>query len=352
MGENQPKMGCTSSQDQKGGAKKMNIRVTATEKAKVDPKDFEFVDCKGQLLVKPAGSINGLGPITITKCEDCDIYLFDWSAAVNIYECVNCRIFVGPVDGSVQFVENVDCSLVVACQQFRPTDCKNCNILLMATGEPGMVTCQGMKYGCFQFSYPELKDHFGMSGLNVHNNKWSRVHDFASQDGKKSTWEFLDSADNDPFGSGMLARPSEMDAAQFGAQAENELSYQSVPIVPLTHGRRAPWSEEGMAFVVFQTQDAASSFYTSAVKHSVLIAETLCHQLTKEQAKDWIAGANPGKMVGVLLAANSDEESQQLQKALDSMDSSSYSLVSGAEAATKVRVWFEQLGADAGAHLH
>ena len=36
-------------------------------------------------------------------------------------------------------------------------------------------------------------DHFGMSGLNVHNNKWSRVHDFASQDGKKSTWEFLDS---------------------------------------------------------------------------------------------------------------------------------------------------------------
>ena len=32
------------------------------------------------------------------------------------------------------------------------------------------------------------------------------------------------------------------------------------------------------------------------------------------QAKDWIVGANPGKMVGVLLAANSDEESQQLQK--------------------------------------
>ena len=32
------------------------------------------------------------------------------------------------------------------------------------------------------------------------------------------------------------------------------------------------------------------------------------------QGKDWIAGANPGKMVGVLLAANSAFESQQLQK--------------------------------------
>ena len=74
------------------------------------------------------------------------------------------------------------------------------------TGDPGMTTCESMRFGCFQFSYPELKgvrwletvvmdvcsDHFAMAGLNIHNNKWSYVHDFTSSDGKKrSTWECL-----------------------------------------------------------------------------------------------------------------------------------------------------------------
>ena len=48
-------MGCTSSQDQKGGAKKMNIRVTETKQEKVDPKDYEFIEQQGQLLVKRPG---------------------------------------------------------------------------------------------------------------------------------------------------------------------------------------------------------------------------------------------------------------------------------------------------------
>jgi len=328
----------------------MNIRVTATERPKVDKKDFEFIDRKGELLVKPAGSVNGVGPITITKCEDCDIFILDHSGAVNIYDCTKCRIFIGPVDGSVQFEKCVDCNAVIACQQFRPTECKRCNILLMVTGEPGMVTCTDMKFGCFQYSYPELKDHFEMAGLNIHNNKWNRVHDFAAQDGRKSTWGFLETKDHDPFQ--LLARPSVMDAARFGASADNELAYKTQPVVPLTHGRREPWLEQEMALVVLSSEAVANRFYASALKHSMTIAETLCHKMSVEQAKEWIPAVDSAKMVGVLIGVGSDESliQQVLTDAEFGLDAKQYALTTGA--AVKVRTWFETLGADAGAHLH
>lgn len=42
-------------------------------------------------------SVNGQQFI-IEDCEDCDIFICDYSANVQIDYCKNCRIFVGPVE--------------------------------------------------------------------------------------------------------------------------------------------------------------------------------------------------------------------------------------------------------------
>eukprot|EP00965_Chrysotila_dentata_P027261 905528-Pleurochrysis_carterae.AAC.1 len=36
----------------------------------------------------------------IEECEDCDIYVLDYSAQVTIDLCRRCRIFLGPVEAS------------------------------------------------------------------------------------------------------------------------------------------------------------------------------------------------------------------------------------------------------------
>lgn len=61
-----------------------------------------FVDgtVPGQVCIKEPGQINGQMFI-IEDCEDCDIYVCDYTAQVQIDYCKNCRIFVGPSESSV-----------------------------------------------------------------------------------------------------------------------------------------------------------------------------------------------------------------------------------------------------------
>jgi len=53
-----------------------------------------------QVCIKAPGEINGQMFI-IEDCEDCDIYICDYTAQVQIDYCKNCRIFVGPSESSV-----------------------------------------------------------------------------------------------------------------------------------------------------------------------------------------------------------------------------------------------------------
>jgi hypothetical protein len=57
-----------------------------------------------QVCIKEPGQINGQMFI-IEDCEDCDIYVCDYTAQVQIDFCKNCRIFVGPSESSVSAQE-------------------------------------------------------------------------------------------------------------------------------------------------------------------------------------------------------------------------------------------------------
>lgn len=188
------------------------------------------------------GKLNGQ-QFVIQECENCDIYVFDHSATITIDDCINCRIFLGPVKGSVFFRDCKDIKCVVACQQFRTRDCKKMEVFLCCATQPIIESSTGMKFGCFQYYYPDLAFHFKDAGLSIFNNNWSNIHDFTPVSGENN-WGLL---------------PETSAVLDFVPAPGAESEFKSVrtsgdparSIVPLTKGGRRKESEESCLFVFF-----------------------------------------------------------------------------------------------------
>lgn len=158
-------------------------------KKKPDPKDFMFSKLTGQVCIKEPGSINGQMFI-VEDCEDCDIYLCDYMATVQIDYCKNCRIFVGPTESSI-FIRNCEnCKCIFACQQYRARECKDCDTLLFSSTAPVIEMSSGMRFGCFRFFYFSLAQQFEALKLSVFDNKWSEIYDF-NPNPSAPNWSFL-----------------------------------------------------------------------------------------------------------------------------------------------------------------
>lgn len=188
------------------------------------------------------GKLNGQ-QFVIQECENCNIFVFDYSATITIDDCVNCRIVLGPVKGSVFFRDCKDIKCVVACQQFRTRDCKKMDVFLCCATQPIIESSTGMKFGCFQYYYPELASHFKDAGLSIFNNNWSNIHDFTPVS-EQNNWSLL---------------PEAASVLDFIPAPDAESDFKSVrvsadparSIVPLTKGGRRKDSEESCLFVFF-----------------------------------------------------------------------------------------------------
>lgn len=210
--------------------------------AQVDPKDYMLTGLKDVTVGRLPGKLNGQ-QFVIQECENCNIYVFDHSATITIDDCVNCRIVLGPVKGSVFFRDCKDIKCVVACQQFRTRDCKKMDVFLCCATQPIIESSTGMKFGCFQYFYPDLGFHFKDAGLSIFNNNWSNIHDFTPVSGENN-WSLL------PEASAVL---------DFVPAPDPESEFKSVrisadparSIVPLTKGGRRKDSEESCLFVFF-----------------------------------------------------------------------------------------------------
>lgn len=236
------------------------------KREKVDPKDYMLTGLKDVTAGRLPGKLNGQ-QFVIQECENCNIYVFDHSATITIDDCVNCRIFLGPVKGSVFFRDCKDIKCVVACQQFRTRDCKKMEIFLCCATQPIIESSTGMKFGCFQYYYPELAFHFKDAGLSIFNNNWSNIHDFTPVSGENN-WSLL------PEASAVL---------DFVPAPDAESEFKSVrissdparSIVPLTKGGRRKDSEESCLFVFFAgeytTANARKMIDEATAKGFVLI---------------------------------------------------------------------------------
>ena len=146
-------------------------------KAKLDPKDFIFLERKGEKLVKPPGSVAGQ-QFCIDACEDCEIYVLDHCDSLTIDDCKRCKIVVGPTTGSVFLRDCESCVLVAVCRQFRTRDCVDVDSRLLVATKPIIETSSNMRFGCFDFHYDALGAQLKASGMTPYSNFWSHVFNF------------------------------------------------------------------------------------------------------------------------------------------------------------------------------
>ncbi|XP_053734736.1 protein XRP2 [Synchiropus splendidus] len=212
------------------------------KREKVDPKDYMLTGLKDANVGRLPGKLNGQ-QFVIQECENCNIYVFDHSATITIDDCVNCRIVLGPVKGSVFFRDCKDIKCVVACQQFRTRDCKKMDVFLCCATQPIIESSTGMRFGCFQYYYPELAFHFKDAGLSIFNNNWSNIHDFTPVSGE-SNWSLLSESAAVP---DYVPTPD----AESEFKSVRILTDPTRSIVPLTKGGRRKDSDESCLFVFF-----------------------------------------------------------------------------------------------------
>uniref|UniRef100_A0A8I3WS22 Protein XRP2 n=1 Tax=Callithrix jacchus TaxID=9483 RepID=A0A8I3WS22_CALJA len=198
---------------------------------KVDPKDYMFSGLKDETVGRLPGTVAGQ-QFLIQDCENCNIYIFDHSATITIDDCTNCIIFLGPVKGS--------CTL--ACQQFRVRDCRKLDVFLCCATQPIIESSSNIKFGCFQWYYPELAFQFKDAGLSIFNNTWSNIHDFTPVSGELN-WSLLP---EDAVVQDYVPVPTteELKAVRVSTEANRS-------IVPISRGHRRKSSDESCLVVLF-----------------------------------------------------------------------------------------------------
>jgi len=206
-----------------------------------DPADFTIADQEGTTSGRLPGTISGQ-QFMIRNCKDSHIYLFDHSATITIDDCEGCKFFFGPIKGSIFFRNCKDCQSVVACQQFRTRDCKKMETFLHCTSQPIIEASTGMKFGCYQYSYPELQDQFEKAGLTVFSSNWFNIHDFTPVDGENN-WSLL------PEGvevESYVPKPVADDFSTMKISTDQEFS-----VVPVTRGSRTKNYDQSCLLLFF-----------------------------------------------------------------------------------------------------
>ena len=139
---------------------------TSITKKKLNKADFQFKSRKGETLIKKPGDINGID-FMIKDLHDCTVYLFDWTAQIQLDKCTNCKFFIGPIKGSIFMRDCKDCEISVACNQFRCRDLHNSKIYMFVGNNPCIESASGLEIAPFNFAYPLLDKHCESAGLNI-----------------------------------------------------------------------------------------------------------------------------------------------------------------------------------------
>lgn len=328
-------MGCLFSRKSK--AKKQEKPVVEEEPLKqyswdkrakeIDVKDYMLVGLKDQTVGRLPGKVAG-EQFVIEDCENCNIYIFDHSATITIDDCTNCRIFLGPIKSSVFFRKCVDCKCSVACQQFRMRDCRKMDIFLCCATQPIIESSSSIKFGCFQYYYPELGYQFKDAGLSIFNNNWSNIHDFTPST-DENNWVLLpeDTVLND-----FIPHPDSEELKAVRIYTELNRS-----IVPATRGQRQKSSEDSCLVVFFAgdytTANARKLIDELAAKDIALVQTKEismrpddCNRVFKEKAADFIPMLQQGPVVA--LEFNGDGAVEACHKIISSVFSTSKVFVS------------------------
>lgn len=203
--------------------------------------DFIIKDQKDATLGRVPGTVNGQ-QFLVQNCENCNIYIFDHSAAISIDDCNNCNFFLGPIKSSVFIRDCKNCKFVVSCQQFRTRDCSKIDVFLCCNTQPIIEASSGMRFGCYQYHYPELEAQFKAAGVTAFTNNWGNIHDFTQDPDEQHFSNLPEDSKVDDF----VPIPLAEEFSKMNISLEVEKS-----VVPRTHGNRRKPSDESSLIVFF-----------------------------------------------------------------------------------------------------
>jgi len=138
--------------------------------------ECKFTDKKNETLTMDS-SIN-LKDVALARLESCTIKLFGAPSAIHINELTNCTILSGPVSGSIFIRECKDCTIVAPCQQLRVHNTTNTKFYIHVTSRAIIEDCSDVNFGPYNWTYPSIDEHYGISGLDKNRNSWDDIDDF------------------------------------------------------------------------------------------------------------------------------------------------------------------------------
>lgn len=203
--------------------------------------DFIIKDQKDATLGRVPGTVNGQ-QFLVQNCENCNIYIFDHSVTISIDDCNNCNFFLGPIKTSVFIRDCKNCKFVVSCQQFRTRDCSKIDVFLCCNTQPIIEASSGMRFGCYQYHYPELEAQFKAAGVTAFTNNWGNIHDFTQDPDEQHFSNLPEDSKVDDF----VPIPLAEEFSKMNISLEVEKS-----VVPRTHGNRRKPSDESSLIVFF-----------------------------------------------------------------------------------------------------
>jgi hypothetical protein len=118
--------------------------------------------------------------MVVEDLSECDVYFLDHIGSMLVDNVINSTIVTGPIESSLFLRGSTNSIFVIACQQLRLRDCKDCTILLYSQTRPIIENSTNISFGCYDYDYFGFEENLVASKLDIWRNRWTDVYDFTS----------------------------------------------------------------------------------------------------------------------------------------------------------------------------
>jgi tubulin-specific chaperone C len=128
---------------------------------------------------------------TIQHCRQSTFVIASQLTAIHLRHLTDCTIVCAPVTSSVMIEKCENCTLVVGGHQIRIHNSYNCEVYLLAKGQPILEGCKDLCVSPYSFQYSQVNDHLQRMGMSESEvNKWDEITDLEwFQSGKSPHWK-------------------------------------------------------------------------------------------------------------------------------------------------------------------
>lgn len=116
--------------------------------------------------------------VKLSQLTGCTVRIMGYPSALQMDHLKQCTILSGPVSSSVFVDQCYDCKIVVACQQLRVHSSADIQFFIGVTSRAIIEDCTRFFFAPYNWSYPNIDQHFSSAALDRAKLNWSAIDDF------------------------------------------------------------------------------------------------------------------------------------------------------------------------------